>query len=167
MKTFLLTAIAFALLPALGGVLPELHLTTARLDLHLPFILFLALTGPGIEGALGAFAIGYFVELQSGHPMGLWLSATMCTFVVARLFSPLIDARSALGFGAIAFGFDLIYGFTALALASLGPLTGSGSAASVLWTALLTAPAAALCWPLFDAIEQRLRKKERGGLRLR
>ncbi len=167
MKPFLITAFAFVALPALSGLLPELHLQSARIDLHLPLILFLALTGPGIEGALGAFAIGYLVELHSGHPMGLFLSASMFAYAVARLFSPLVEPRSRWSFAALALGFDALYGLAALGLARLSPFARSGSLGAVCSTALLTALAAWLCWPLLQAIERRCRKKDRAGLRLR
>lgn len=167
MKTFLLTAIAFVALPALSGLLPALHLQTARVDLHLMLIAFLALTGAGIEGAIGAFAIGYLADLHSGHPMGLFLSASMFTYVVARLFSPLVEPRSRWSFAALILGFDAIYGLVTLALARLSPFTSNGSLGSALSTALATALIAWLCWPLFEAIERRCKKKDRAELRLR
>lgn len=167
MKTFLLTAIAFVALPALSGLMPELHLQAARIDLHLPLVVFLALTGPGIEGAFGAFAIGYLVELHSGHPMGLFLSSSMFTYAIARLFSPLVDPRSRWSFAALILGFDVVYGLIALWLARLSPFTQSGSLRAVLSTSLLTALVAWLSWPLFEAIERRCKKRDRAELRLR
>ncbi len=167
MKTFLLTAIAFVALPALSGLLPELNLTTARLDLHLPLIVFLAMTGTGVEGAFGAFAIGYLADVHSGHPMGLFLSASMFIYVLARLFAPVVEPRSRWSFAVLALLFDLAYGFFTLALATMSPLTASGSVSSVFLTAPLTAIAAWLLWPLLALIERRKKRRERGTLTLR
>ncbi|MDR0965520.1 MAG: hypothetical protein LBM75_03280 [Myxococcales bacterium] len=167
MKTFLVTALAFVAIPAMGALLPGLRLETARVDLHLTFVVFLALACPTIEGAIGAFAIGYFVELQTGHPMGLFLSATMFTYALARLCSPLVDVHSLWSFGILILGFDVFYGLITLGLATLSPFTRSGSLASVLLSAPLTALAAGLCWPLFMALSRRAKQRGRQALRLR
>ena len=167
MKNLCITAAAFVLLPALAGLLPCLRLVTVQLDLHLVFIVFLALGNPGIGGAACAFAIGYLADLLTGLPMGLSLSTGMFTFVAARLLAPVAGEPSAPAFGIMTFVFAAAAGFFAMALGSASPLTSGRGAGSVILSALALAPVAALLFPPLSAIERRFKKKDRMELRLR
>ncbi|MGI5862743.1 MAG: hypothetical protein ACOX6T_11895 [Myxococcales bacterium] len=166
MKVVLISLACLALVAVECALLRPLGISVARADVHVVFVLFFALRCQTLEGALGAFAAGYFVDVLSGQPSGLYVFTSVLTFLLARLLAPFVDVRSVKGFVPLAAVIDLLHNLAAIGMLSLAsPSTRLGPVFSAMWpTAGLTMLAALLVWPLLKAIEGIFKKPERGLL---
>lgn len=166
MKVLLISLASLALVALECALLRPLGLSVARIDVHVAVVLFLALRCQTLEGAFGAFAVGYFFDVLSGQPSGLYVFTAVLTFLIARLVSPFVDVRSIKGFVPLSAAIDLLHNLAALSLASLGASEVSRAPAfAAIWpTAGLTALAALLVWPLLRSIESLFKKPDRGLL---
>ncbi|MGC4117845.1 MAG: hypothetical protein QM765_25485 [Myxococcales bacterium] len=164
--TLLLASLLFLALEC--AVLRPLGLSVARPDIGVAAVLFFALRCHGLEGALGAAAVGYFVDVLSGSPSGLYVFAAVFTFLISRLVAPFVEARSAAAFAALAAPIDALHNLTVWGLALLGTAPGADRGAmlrSVPLSAALTTAAAALVWVSFKRIEGQFEKPDTGLLR--
>jgi len=166
MKVLFISLASLALVAVECALVRALGLSVARIDVHVAVVLFLALRCQTLEGAAGAFAVGYFFDVLSGQPSGLYVFSAVLIFLVARLLSPFVDVRSAKGFAPLAAAVDLLHNLAAVWLATIGAQGISRAAAfGAIWpTAALTALAALGVWPLLRSIENLFKKPERGLL---
>jgi hypothetical protein len=142
-----------------------LGLAVARVDVAVVVVAFLALRAGTIEGALGAFAAGFFVDALSGQPSFLYVFTAVASFLAARTAFPRLEGESALSFALAAGALDLFHNVVAWLLVLLTSPEGvsrSRMLAALPAAAGLTAAAALLCWPLLDAVDARARKPEKG-----
>ena len=162
LASLLLLAVECALLRPLG-------LSVARPDVGVAVVLFLALRCHGLEGALGSAAVGYFVDVLSGQPSGLYVFAAVLTFLLSRLVAPFVEAKSALAFAALAAPIDALHNLAVWVLASLlGTAPGADRGPmlrAVPWSALLTGLAAPLVWLALRRLEGLFEKPDTGLLR--
>ncbi len=87
----LLAALQAALLRHLGG-------GAFSLCLLAPPLVHLALTAGSAEGAVGAAAVGYVLDLTWATPKGLMTSLAVAVFLGARLVGAAVDVRGRRGF---------------------------------------------------------------------
>jgi len=168
MKLVALLLASLMLLAAECALLRPLGLSVARPDFGVAALLFFALRCQTLEGALGAAAVGYFVDVLSGQPSGLYVFAAVFTFLLARLVAPFVEARSALSFAALAAPIDALHNLTVWGLSLVGTAPGANRAAmlrAVPASALLTAVAAALVWVGLKRVEGLFEKPDTGLLR--
>lgn len=167
MKVIALSLACLAAVAAECALLRPFGLSIARAEVHVAVILFFALRCHTLEGALGSFAAGYFIDVLSGQPSGLYVFTAVLTFLLARFVAPFVDVRTAKGFAPLAAAIDVMHGLIVWGLVSLvTPAEQSRDAmlGSVLATAGLTAIAALLIWPVLRSIENFFRKPETGLL---
>jgi hypothetical protein len=168
MKLASLLAAALFFLALEGALLVPLGLSVSRVDVGVSFLVFFALRLNTLEGALGAAAVGYFMDVLGGQPSGLAVFAAVLTFLVARLTAPFVEAKSALAFAAVCAPLDAFYNLTAWALCLVGTPPGQSRSAmlrSVPLTAALTALAALLLWPALRRLLAAFEKPDTGLLR--
>ena len=160
-RLFFSMLLALVIIPAVCGLMPVFRMTTARIDIHVAFAVFLALVAPGISGALCAFALGWLADLFTGIPSGIVLCATMSSFVAARFLTLSMRDRSWSSFVIISALMDLFYGVLCRFLAFLGGLPSAPSAMGIFLSALSLIPASALLYPLLDAADNRTSRGRR------
>lgn len=133
-----------AALSVLESVIPFLlHLRSARPDLLLIVVLYLALHDDIVQGAALSAAAGYFSDLTSATPPFLYTFLAMLTFVVLRVLGSALKTEGGVQSAVVAFGASLVHSLTATAV--FGFFTGSGfhlELAPLLWSAFGTALAA-------------------------
>ena len=161
--------LASALLLALESALVRpMGLSVARPDLGVVVVLLLALRVHGLQGPLGAAAVGYLVDVLSGQPSGLFVVAAVLTFLLARLVAPFVETRSAVAFAALAAPADALHNLAVWGLSLVGTAPGADRSAmlhAVPLSALLTSIAAALVFPPLRRLEGMFEKPETGLLR--
>lgn len=168
MKLVAIVCFSLLLLALETALLRPLGLSIARPDVGVAAVLFLALRCHGLEGALGAAAVGYFVDVLSGQPTGLYVFAGVLTFLVSRFAAPFVEARSAAAFAALAAPIDALHNLAVWGLTLVAAAPGTSRAAmlrAVPLSALLTALAALLVWPAFRRLEGLFEKPDTGLLR--
>jgi hypothetical protein len=115
MKSVLFAAVLSLLLLALESVLVKyLGLTLARIDVTVAVVAYLSLRAGLLEGASGAFAVGYLLDLMSGSPTGLYTFLAVLTFLLGRAARSVVEVRGAGGFALYAMGMDTVHGLLAL-----------------------------------------------------
>jgi hypothetical protein len=168
MKLASLLAASLFFLALEGALLRPLGLSVARFDVGVAFVVFLALRLSTLEGAVGAAAVGYFMDVLCGQPSGLPVFAAVLTFLVARFAAPFVEAKSALAFAAVCAPIDAFFNLVVWALALVGTPPGQGRGAmlsAVPLTAGLTALAALLLWPVMRRLLGAFEKPDTGLLR--
>ncbi len=141
-------ALCLLLLPIEAALLPFLGLSTARADLALCAVLWLAIAQDGvIEGAVGAYVCGTVADLLYAVHPGLFALLALSMYTLARIFAGGLDVR---GPG----GFAVLCGFGALVQAALAHLLFSlsgqpwptGAWPGIVGGAVLTAACGAPIW---------------------
>lgn len=154
MRSLLVSAALALVLLALESVLVKyLGLSLARIDVTVAIVAFLSVRAGLLEGASGAFAVGYLLDLMSGRPTGLFTFLAVLTFLLGRAARSFLEVRGATGFALFAMGMDAVHGLLALLVMSLtskswgmAVLTPAGLPLEV----LLTGVAAFCLYPLLQ-----------------
>jgi hypothetical protein len=94
LAALLLTALQAALLHQLGG-------GAVTICLAAPLLAHLALGAGSVEGAVGAAAIGYVLDVTAGAPKGLLTALSVAVFLGARLVGAAVHVRGRLGFAVL------------------------------------------------------------------
>jgi rod shape-determining protein MreD len=149
----------------LESVFPYLlHLRTARADLLLSVVLYLALHDDVIEGAALSAVAGYLGDLTSATPACLYTFLAVLTFVVVRTTGSALKTEGGLQSSAIAFVASLVHSAIAAVLLSF---VASGAfsfqVTPLLWSALGTAIAAPFVFSVLRRIDAGFLHAERGA----
>lgn len=142
-----------------------LHLRTARPDLLLVLVLYLALNDDVVQGASLSAVAGYFSDLTSATPPFLYTFLAVLTFVVLRLAGSALKTEGGVQSAAVAFGASMVH--SVIASAVFGFFTGAGfhfELAATLWSAMGTALAAPAVFYLLRRLDARLMHLEAGGV---
>ncbi len=167
MKLATLIVACLALVALECAALRPFGLSVARADLAVAVVLFFGVRCQTLEGAAGSFAAGYFVDLHSGQPSGLYIFTAVLTYLVARLVAPFVEVRSARRFALLAAAMDVAHNLAAWGLLAAGgapDVNRSEMLSAIPLTAALTAVAATLIWPVLRWIEAVFKKPETGIL---
>ena len=154
-----LAALETALLAALGIHAVALHL-------FLGLVVYLAVHAGGIDGALGAAAVGYAWDAFAGTPTGLSVVLCVALFLGIRIASQALDAAgpvlSVLGAAA-----QLGYGLGAVALLALGGQLGDAHFGRILgtlgWEVLLALVVVPAVCALAGFVDRRLGGEPEGS----
>ena len=163
-----LVVLLCAALGVLESVVPFLfHLRSARPDLLLIVVLYLALHDDVMQGAALSAVAGYFSDLTSATPPFLYTFLAVLTFVVLRIAGSALKTEGGVQSAAVAFGASMVHSLIATAV--FGFFTGAGfhvEAVPLLWSAFGTALAAPLVFFMLRKLDSNfLRADEAGGLR--
>jgi rod shape-determining protein MreD len=151
---------ALVLLVALGlavieSVVPHLlHLRSARPDLLLIVVLYLALRDDVIQGAALSAGAGYLSDLTSATPAFLYTFLAVFTFVVVRTAGSALRTEGGIQSAAVAFGASL--GHSVVATVVFGSFTGAGyhlELSPMFWSASGTALAAPLVFSVLRRLD--------------
>ena len=153
-------------LSILESVIPFLfHLRSARPDLLLIVVLYLALHDDVIEGAALSAVAGYFSDLTSATPAFLYTFLAVLTFVVVRLGGSALKTEGGVQSAAVAFGASLVHSLIATLV--FGFFTGAGfhlEIGSLLWSAIGTAIAAPIVFSILRRLDAGFLHADTGGL---
>jgi len=105
-----LVAIQCALLRWIGG-------GAFSLALALPVVVYLGLHAGNVDGAVGAAAVGYVVDLMAGGPKGLMTFLAVALFLFSRLAGAALAVQGRAGFAALSGVGTFLYGVAALLFA--------------------------------------------------
>ncbi|MBX7114628.1 MAG: hypothetical protein K1X64_09915 [Myxococcaceae bacterium] len=168
MRFLLVTALGLVLL-SLASVFSQMFgMMLTRVDVVVALVVFLGLRANTSEGALGAFALGYMLDVFTGRPTGLFPFLAVLTFLLVRLAAGLVDARSRATYALFVSGATLA---NALLATFFNWLTSSKedspvaiSLAGLPMQVVLTTAAAALLWPLLRRFDPANDRPEAGVL---
>jgi len=104
-----LSAMQAALLHHLGG-------GAVSLALALPVVVYLGLHAGNVDGAVGAAAVGYVIDLMAGGPKGLMTFLAVALFLFSRLAGAALSVQGKSGFAVLSGAGTFLYGFAALLL---------------------------------------------------
>ena len=162
-------ALALVLLAVESVLVKYLGLTVARIDVTVAIVAFLSLRAGLLEGASGAFAVGYLLDMMSGRPTGLYTFLAVFTFLLGRLARSLVEVRGPGGFALFAMGADAVHGLLALLVTWLTSKTlgvAALSPAGLPLEVLLTGAAAFCLYPLLQRFGPVAERAEPGLLGL-
>jgi len=71
---------------------------TVTACLLVPVLVHLALTAGNVDGAVGAAAVGYVLDLAAGTPKGLMTFLAVALFLAVRFTGMAVDVRGRIGF---------------------------------------------------------------------
>jgi rod shape-determining protein MreD len=149
-----LVILVCTILAVIESVLPFLlHLRSARPDLLLSVVLYLALHDDIMQGTALSAAAGYLSDLTSATPAFLYTFLAVLTFVVVRTAGGALKTEGGAQSAAVAFGASVVHSLIASVL--FGFVVGVGfhvEPQPLLWSAFGTALAA----PFVFAILRRL-----------
>lgn len=168
MKFAFTVFLALVLLTLESVLIKYLHFSVTRIDVTVALITFLALRAGTLEGAFSSFAIGYLLDLSSGHSTGLYTFLGVLTFLLVRVGNSLVDVRSGVGFSIFAMGADIGHFLLAIFFTWLSSKEAHLSAA--FWTGMplqvvLTGLAAWLLYPLLRKVDPGNERPHMGTLR--
>ncbi|HXX32191.1 MAG TPA: hypothetical protein VEJ89_15930 [Myxococcaceae bacterium] len=169
MRVLFAVGLALLLLSVESVVVKYLGLTLARIDVTVAIVAFLSLRSGLLEGAAGAFAVGYLLDLMSGRPTGLYTFLAVLTFLLGRIARSLVEVRGALGFAVFALAADAVHGLLALAVTWLTSKTwgmGALSPAGLPLEVLLTGAAALCLYPVLQRFGPVAERAEPGLIEL-
>jgi hypothetical protein len=157
-----LASVQAALLRYLGG-------GAASLALALPIVVYLGLHGGNVEGAVGAVAVGYVVDLMTGGPKGLMTFLAVVLFLCSRLVGAALSVQGKIGFAVLSAVGTLLYGLAALLFTRAVSPDESAPSFSLLGRLLVEALLTGLCAPLVMVamrwLERLYVREEQGLLR--
>jgi hypothetical protein len=163
------SALALVLLALESVLVKYLGLALARIDVTVAIVAFLALRAGLLEGACGAFAVGYLLDLMSGRPTGLYTFLAVLTFLLGRSARSLVEVRGPAGFALFAMGVDAVHGLLALLVTWLTSKTlgvAILSPAGLPLEVLLTGAASFCLYPLLQRFQPAAERVEPGLLGL-
>ncbi len=124
LRIALVILVCFALAIVESVVPFILHFRSARADLLLVVVLYLALHDDVMEGAALSAVAGYLTDLTSAAPAFLYTFLAVLTFVVLRLGGSALKTEGGLQSAAVAFGASLIH--SVIGAMVFGGFTGAG-----------------------------------------
>jgi hypothetical protein len=169
MKLGVVIALALVLINIQAAFLHVVGATLVKVDVGVVVIALMALDFMPLEGAIGAFFVGYFEDLLSGRPTGLYAFLGVLIYLTARFVGAAVDVRGPGGFAAMAGLTSLAYNFLAFLVTLAAADSDAPRSAALLSAALPTAFWTVLAsLPLFfliRKIEGRFAREEPGLLR--
>jgi hypothetical protein len=162
-------ALSLVLLALESVLVKYLGLTLARIDVTVAIVAFLSLRAGLLEGASGAFVVGYLLDLMSGRPTGLYTFLAVLTFLLGRAARSLVEVRGPGGFALYAMGMDAVHGLLALLVTWLTSKTlgvAVLSPAGLPLEVILTGAAAFCLYPLLQRFGPAAERVEPGLLGL-
>jgi len=113
-----------------------------------PLLVHLALTAGNVDGAVGAAAVGYVLDLVAGTPKGLMTFLAVAVFLATRLTGAAVEVRGRVGFALLSGAATLGLSVGAVALQRLVALPEAAPAWSLLPRLLAEAVVTGLLAPL-------------------
>jgi hypothetical protein len=105
----LLVSVQAALLRFIGG-------GAFSLSLALPVVVYLGLSAGNVDGAVGAAAVGYVIDLMAGGPKGLMTFLAVALFLFSRLAVAALSIHGKTGFAVLSAVGTFLFGLGALLL---------------------------------------------------
>lgn len=121
-----------------------------------PVVIHLALTAGNVDGAVGAAAVGYVLDLASGTPKGLMTFLAVALFLVVRFTGAAVDVRGRLGFALLSAAGALGLSAGAVALQRVVAAPGAAPGWGLLPRILADAALTGLLAPLLQLLLRRL-----------
>lgn len=167
-RLLLLSGLALLLLTLESVVVQQLGMVLTRIDVTVVLVAFLSLRAPRTsEGAMGAFAVGYLLDLMSGQPTGLFTFLAVFVFLLGRAIAGFVDVRTRAAFALFAMGADAAHGLLAAFFTWLTAREGGASAVlpAIPAQVVLTGAAALLLYRPLRRLEPGQQDRSLGVLR--
>lgn len=103
----LLTSLQAALLHHLGG-------GSIPISVALPIVVYMGVHAGNVEGAVGAAAVGYVMDVMAGGPKGLLTGLAVALFLFSRVVTAAVSIQGRLGFSILCGVGTFLYGTAAL-----------------------------------------------------
>src|SRR5919202_958670 len=141
--------IALVLASAQAALLRWFGGGAVSLALALPIVVYLGLHAGNVDGAVGAAAVGYVVDLMSGGPKGLMTFLAVALFLYSRLAGAALAVQGRVGFAFL---------FGALALVFTRAVSTDESAPGLVLVGRVAVEAllTAACSPFIDVVMRRI-----------
>jgi rod shape-determining protein MreD len=166
MRFLATVALALGLLSLESVLVKYLDLSVTRVDVTVVLIVYLAIRANTLEGAFSSYAVGWLLDLMSGHPTGLYTFLGVLTFLLVRLAGSLVDVRTPATFLLFVVGADLGHGLLAAFFTWLASQEGAATALTAIPGQLaLTALAALALYPLLRRLGLTEERRDPGLLR--
>lgn len=146
-----LTSIQASLLHHLGG-------GAVPVAVALPIVVYLGLYAGNVEGAVGAAAVGYVVDLMAGGPKGLMTFLAVALFLFGRLVGTALSVQGRLGFALLSGVGTFLYGSGALLLTRAVSPDETAPTLRLLARVLVEAAATGLVSPLVLMLLRRVER---------
>lgn len=156
MKLLVFSALGLLILAVEGVLIEALGLGPTHLSAGLALLVYLAVRGTTLEGALTAYALGYLLDVLSGKPTGLYPFLSMVIFIGARIAAQILDGRSRVGlvlFTSVAATAQWLLALLLTSLTSVGGAASGFSLGSLPLQVVYAAVAAFLLYPLCRRLE--------------
>jgi rod shape-determining protein MreD len=166
MRVLAFAGLALVLLSVESVLVKRLGFEVTRIDVGLALVVYAGLRATVVEGALSAFAVGYFLDVFTGRPTGLFPALAVLVFLLVRAGGLLVDGRSRGAYLLFTAGSTVVHALLAVGFTWLTTRTGGGHALSLSGVPLqvvLTTLAGLALFPLLVRIEPGERP-EPGGL---
>jgi hypothetical protein len=162
-------ALSLVAMAAASVVTHRTGLVDAHIEVVAAFIAYFCMSLDTLPAAVGSFSVGWFFDVMTGYPTGLYPLVAMLTFVVCRVVVAMVDVRSAASFGLLVVLTDAFHQLFAAAVVDLfsgraNPPTQPMLAAIPL-TALLTGLSAVILFPAFHRLDLSFGREESSLLR--
>ena len=125
------------------------------LALALPVVVYLGLHAGNVDGAVGAAAVGYVVDLMSGGPKGLMTFLAVALFLFSRLAGGALAVQGRGGFAVLTGVGTFLYGALALLFSSVVSPAESAPGLSLVGRVAVEALLTAALSPLLHALMRR------------
>ncbi len=168
MKLLCMLAFAFLVLNVESALLGVAGAMLVKVDVGLAVIAYFAMRSMPLEGAIGAFFVGYFQDLLCGHPTGLYPFLAVLVFVLARVSVAAVEVRGAAGFsvvaGLLSLGHNVFAYLMTLVTEGENETHSVAILTAALPTALLTLAVSPGVFLVMKKIESRFTREEHGLL---
>ena len=158
----LLASAQAALLRWVGG-------GAVSLALALPIVVYLGLQAGNVDGAVGAAAVGYVVDLMCSGPKGLMTFLAVALFLFSRLAGAALAVQGRIGFALLSGVGTFLYGLGALlftrAVAPAESAPGLSLVGRIAVEALVTAALSPLVQSIMRRVDALFVREEPGLLR--
>src|ERR671937_2036856 len=114
MRAILSFALALVLASMQAALLRWFGGGSVSVALALPVVVYLGLHAGNVDGALGAAAVGYVVDLMSGGPKGLMTFLAVALFLFSRLAGAALAVQGRAGFAVLTGVGTFLFGVAAL-----------------------------------------------------
>src|ERR687888_133641 len=155
MRPFFAFVMALVLASAQAALLRWFGGGAVSLALALPVVVYLGLHAGNVDGAVGAAAVGYVVDLMSGGPKGLMTFLAVALFLYGRLAGAALAVQGRVGFAVLSGVGTFLFG--ALALLFTRAVSTDESAPGLVLIGRVTVEAllTAACSPFIDVVMRR------------
>jgi rod shape-determining protein MreD len=113
-KVLWFSALALLLLSVESVLVKAIGLEVTRIDVGVAILVWVAVRGALVEGALTAFMVGYLLDVFTGRPTGLFPFLGVAVFLLTRAAALVVDGRTRATYGLLVAGATALHALLAV-----------------------------------------------------